>query len=60
MASVEKLSPKEVREHTVPLLVCAYEDEGKCKRIQIDGALSLKEFQARLPDIPKNERIVFY
>lgn len=60
MASVEKLSPEEVRGHTAPLLVCAYADESKCEDIHIEGALSLKEFEARLPDVPKDERIIFY
>jgi hypothetical protein len=60
MATIEKLTPDEVRNIVAPLVVCAYEDEAKCDRVRIQGALSLNEFRSRLPDIPKDERIVFY
>lgn len=42
------------------LLVCAYEDESKCEPIQVDGAISLKEFERRLPSLPWSQEIVFY
>lgn len=57
---VERMSPEEVRERKVPLLVCAYESEEKCRKLRIDGSISLVEFRSRLPDIPKDELIVFY
>jgi len=60
VASTKKVSPEQVREGPSPLMVCAYEDEDKCGKIAIEGALSLKEFQSRLGDIPKSEHIVFY
>ncbi len=42
------------------LLVCAYEDEAKFKKMQIEGAISFNEFKSRLPSIAKDQEIVFY
>ena len=35
------------------LLVCAYEDDQKFKRNHLEGALSLKEFESKLPSLSK-------
>jgi len=42
------------------LLVCAYEDEMKFKAMQLEGAISLNEFRAKLPSLAKDQEIVFY
>jgi hypothetical protein len=42
------------------LLVCAYDNEEKFRRMQLEGAISLKELQARLPSLAKDHEIVFY
>lgn len=42
------------------LLVCAYDDQEKFRMMRLEGAISLKEFQSRLPGISKNQEIVFY
>ncbi|MFH1597231.1 MAG: ArsR family transcriptional regulator [Pseudomonadota bacterium] len=42
------------------LLVCAYDDEEKFRMMRLEGAISLKEFRSRLPEISKNQEIVFY
>ena len=42
------------------LLVCAYDDEEKFRRMRLEGAISLSEFRSRLPKLPKNQEIVFY
>lgn len=42
------------------LLVCAYEDEAKCRQLNLDGAMSLRAFQARVPTLAKDQDIVFY
>lgn len=60
MTDVDRVSPEEIREEEGILFVCAYEDEAKCEDIAIDGSIDLKELRARLPDVPKDERIVFY
>ncbi len=41
------------------LLVCAYDDEQKCRDAGVSGALTHREFIARLPGIPKTQNIVF-
>lgn len=42
------------------LLVCAYEDEGRFRGMQLEGALSLPEFRSMLPGLRKDQEIVFY
>jgi hypothetical protein len=42
------------------LLVCAYEDEEKFKRLRLEGAISLGAFKSRLPSLSKGQEIVFY
>ena len=61
--SIQRISPEEVRkglESGSILLVCAYEDESRFKQIQLEGAISLGEFQTRLPALNKDQEIVFY
>jgi hypothetical protein len=41
------------------LLVCAYDDEQKCRDLQVDEAISLSAFRSRLPSLPKTQEIVF-
>jgi rhodanese-related sulfurtransferase len=42
------------------LLVCAYDDEATYQTMRLDMAISLGEFQKRLPGIPKEKEIIFY
>jgi hypothetical protein len=42
------------------LLVCAYDDEEKCKLIHLEGAIFLKELESKLPSLSKNQEIIFY
>lgn len=42
------------------LLVCAYDDEATYQTMRLDMAISLGEFQKRLPEIPKEKEIIFY
>jgi hypothetical protein len=42
------------------LLVCGYDDEAKFKMMCLEGALSLKEFEARLLRLSKDQEIIFY
>jgi hypothetical protein len=42
------------------LLVCAYDDEAKCQRLRLKGAMSLAELKSRLPNLPQDQEIVFY
>ncbi|MFZ5447427.1 MAG: rhodanese-like domain-containing protein [Thermodesulfobacteriota bacterium] len=42
------------------LLVCAYDDEAKCRRLHLEGAITLAEFKTRIPTLSKDREIVFY
>ena len=42
------------------LLVCAYEDEEKFRKLQLEGAISFNAFKSRLPSLSKDQEIVFY
>jgi hypothetical protein len=64
MASAKRIAPSEVRKirdkgEDVPL-ICAYENEEKCEKYDIDGAFSFEEFKRRFSDAPKHKRLVFY
>jgi hypothetical protein len=42
------------------LLVCAYEDEEKCRTVMLEGALTMKQFEERLGSLPLDANILFY
>lgn len=63
MAKVTRITPEETfqkRQAGRALLVCAYESEEQCRNPQLEGAIFLSEFRAKLPALPKDQEIVFY
>ncbi|HZV47974.1 MAG TPA: hypothetical protein VFG06_11605 [Thermodesulfovibrionales bacterium] len=42
------------------LLVCGYNDEEKFKTMQLEGAIAYSEFESRLPELSKEQEIIFY
>ena len=63
MTSPERVTPQEIYPRVKAgetLLVCAYSDEAKCRSLQLEGALNLQEFQAKLSGLPQEREIVFY
>ena len=63
MAEPARISAEEARTKIISgqaLLVCAYEDEEKFKRNNLEGAISLQEFKKRLSSLSKEQEIVFY
>ena len=42
------------------ILVCAYDDDATFQKMRLDMAISLGEFQRRLPEIPREKEIIFY
>jgi rhodanese-related sulfurtransferase len=63
MAEPERITPEEAYQklkNGKALLVCAYEDDAKFKMMQLQGAISLSEFKAKLPSLPKDGEIIFY
>ena len=63
MAEVRRISVDEAHESVragETLLVCAYEDDAKCSRMGLEGAITLNELRARLTSLPKSQEIIFY
>ncbi len=58
-----RITPEEVRQKVKSgssLLVCAYDDEAKFARFHLEGAISLAEFESRLPALEKSQELIFY
>jgi hypothetical protein len=63
MADIERISAEEAHRKAKAnqaLLVCAYEDEAKCRMVNLDGSISLTSFEARVASLPKTQEIIFY
>ena len=63
MTEPKRVSPEEVHQKIKAgkaILVCAYEDESKFKKMHLEGAISLSEFKSKLSSLPKEQEIVFY
>jgi len=63
MAEIIRVMPVEVREKLKSgkvLLVCAYPDEERFKSLHLEGTISFREFESRLPSLPKDQEIIFY
>jgi hypothetical protein len=63
MIEPERVSVEEVHQKLKTgsvLLVCAYEDEVKFRKVQLEGAISLNEFKSKLPSLSKDQEIIFY
>jgi len=63
MAEAERIPPETVRqkvENGSALLVCAYDDQEKCRNNHLEDAIFYNEFTSRLPSTPKDREIIFY
>ena len=63
MADIERISAQEAHtkaESNQTLLVCAYEDEAKCRALNLEGSISLTSFKSRVNSLPKSQEIIFY
>jgi hypothetical protein len=63
MPEVPRIGVQEAREKVTSkraLLVCGYEDEEKCNKIKLEGAMSFGPFQAMLPSLTRDQEIIFY
>jgi hypothetical protein len=63
MGMPQKISVHEAHmkvEGKTALLVCAYEDEEKCRGMMLDGAIPHSVLKVREPLLPKDEEIIFY
>ena len=63
MADIERISVEEAHrkvQANQALLVCAYEDEAKCRMANLDGSISLVSFQSKVASLPKTLEIIFF
>jgi hypothetical protein len=63
MADIERISAQQAHTKTKSnqaLLVCAYDDEAKCRRLSLDGSISFASLQSRTASLPKTQEIIFY
>ncbi len=63
MSEPERVTAEEVYDKLKTgkvLLVCAYEDEEKFRKLQLQGAISFNTFKSRLSSLVKDQEIVFY
>jgi hypothetical protein len=63
MANIERISAQQAHAKTKAnqaLLVCAYEDDAKYQRLNLDGSISFASLQSRAASLPKTQEIIFY
>ena len=63
MSEILRVASEEVRQRVTAgkaLLVCAYDDEDTFRSMRLEGAISLKDLDSRLPALPREQEIVFY
>ena len=63
MADIKRISVQQAYAKTKAnqaLLVCAYQDEAKCQRLNLDGSISFAALQSRAASLPKTQEIIFY
>ena len=63
MADIQRISVQQAHAKTKAkqaLLVCAYEDEAKCQRLNLEGSISFTSLQSRTAALPKTQEIIFY
>jgi hypothetical protein len=62
--AVPRIDVAEARQRLVAdpsrLLVCAYDDEAKCRDNLLEGALTRQDFEGRVADLPRDREVVFY
>jgi hypothetical protein len=64
VAEIERIEAgaarRRVAEHNA-LLVCAYEDDERCRAMRLDGgAVTMSEFRAMARELPRDQEIIFY
>ena len=63
MADIERISVEQAHTKVTSnqaLLVCAYDDEAKCRMLNLEGSISFASFKSRVESLPKSQEIIFY
>ena len=60
--TVQRIDPKQAHQamESGALLVCAYDDDEKCRQNLLAGAIPLSRFKQLEASTPKSREIVFY
>jgi hypothetical protein len=62
-ATVERIDVGTARKNVSSgqaLLVCAYEDDAKCRKSRLEGSVPLARFETMAGTLPKTQEIIFY
>jgi hypothetical protein len=60
---VPRVTPAEARPKVQAgqaLLVCVYPDEEKYQRNKLEGSISLRQFEQKVPSLASDQEIIFY
>ena len=63
MKKPKEIDPTQAREKVRAgraTLVCAYDDEAKCRKLMLDGAISMTQLRRTLPERSKDEELILY
>ncbi len=63
MSEPVRIPPEEARGKVLSgeaMLVCAYEDEARFRRLHLEGAVSLREFKDKAASLSRRQEIIFY
>lgn len=63
MSKPMRISAQQTREKALSgeaLLVCGYEEDDKFIANSLEGAISWQTFKSRLPELSKDQEIIFY
>ena len=63
MADVSRISVEEARRQVTAgraMLVCAYDDAEKCRKITLQGSINMAQLTTKAPSLPKDQPIIFY
>lgn len=58
-----RISPQDAYQQVTSgkaLLICAYHNEQICGEIMLKGGISLQEFERKLPELKKDQPIIFF
>ena len=61
--AIERISADDARREVEAgraLLVCAYDDESKCRQLRLQNAIALHDLQRRVDSVPHNQTLIFY
>ena len=62
-AKVRRIEPEETQRKLASgkaMLVCGYESDEKFASVHLEGAISFNQFRERLPDLSRDQEIIFY